>query len=277
MKADLHMHSTYSDGLYTTNELIDMAKNNGVDIIAITDHDTVGDIDSAIAYGKTQGIRVLPAIELSTLEQQKSVHVLGYFTDQSYHSKELVDYFVDIKLKRENRAKKMIANLHNYFDIDISYEQVKSFARGIIARPHIAKAIQTNYPQYDHNYIFTHFIGDDSLAYVPSVELPVQDGIELLRRNHCVIVLAHPTLLKPHIKQTVMTYPYDGLEAKYPLNKPGEEEFFIQFANEHNQIITGGSDFHGIQNDTKHGQIGDRYITGSHLQEFLEKVENRTN
>ena len=276
MKADLHMHSTFSDGHFTTFELVDMAKKNGVEIIAITDHDTVGSLEDTIEYGKALGVRVVPAIELSTVEQQKSVHVLGYFTDESYRSEELKSYFIDIKTKREKRALKILNNLREYFDIDVSYDRVASFAKGIIARPHIAAAIHEKYPEYEHDYIFKQFIGDDSKAYVPTVELPVPEGIELLKRNHCVVVLAHPTLLKPHIKDTVLQYPYDGLEAKYPLNKVGEESFFIDFAQQNNQIITGGSDFHGIPRDTKHGQIGDVFITGEHLQAFLSMLEKKS-
>lgn len=273
MKADLHMHSTHSDGRFTTFELVDMAVAHNVKIIAITDHDVVGPLDETIEYGKQRGLRVLPAIELSTLEQGKSVHVLGYFTDQSYQSEELRNYFKDIKEKRETRAKKIIRNLSEMYNIQISYDRVYAFAKGIIARPHIAKAISEQYPEYTHDYIFQHFIGDDCEAYVPSVELPVLEGIELLKRNHCVAVLAHPTLLKPHIKETVMNYPFDGLEARYPLNKEFEEEHFIQFAKERQMIITGGSDFHGIPRDTKHGQIGDVIISGHDLEVFLQKIE----
>ena len=276
MKADLHMHSTWSDGLCTMRELVDKAHLQGIDIIAITDHDVVGDIDDAIRYAQARGITVLPGIELSTLEQNKSVHLLGYFTDQSYHSAELKAYFIDIKTKRERRAKTIIENLKHFNDIHITYERVLAHARGIIARPHIAKAIHESYPVYDHDYIFDHFIGDHCDAYVPSVELPVEEGIALLRRNHCVVILAHPTLLKPHIKDYVLSLDYDGIEARYIRNLPGEEAFFVEWARQRDLFITAGSDFHGIQGDTKHGDIGDVVLDGLDLDRFLARLKKTT-
>lgn len=276
MKADLHMHSTNSDGRYTMVELIDEAKRVGVDIIAITDHDTIGDMKTAIAYGNTQNVRVIPGIELSTLEQQKSVHILGYFTDDSYRNPKIISYCKDIKHKREERAKKIIQNLKDYYNLAIDYEDVLAHSSGIIARPHIAKAIQDAYPQYDHDDCFNQFIGDHCEAYIPSVELPVEQGIDLLKGLNCITVLAHPTLLKPHIKEQVLSYPFDGLEAIYKRNKSGEQGMFEALAKSRQMVVTAGSDFHGISGDTMHGHLGDITLEGEALQEFLELLEKKS-
>lgn len=273
MKADLHMHSTYSDGRYTMRELVDEAASKQIDIIAITDHDVVGDIEDAIAYGKNRGVRVLPGIELSTLEQQKSVHILGYFRDNSYHNQEMKAYYKTIKQRREDRAKKMIHNLKQYYDITITYESVQEEAGGIIARPHIAKAISKAYPKYNHDFIFDHFIGDHCKAYIPSVELPVEEGLKLLKRNNCITVLAHPTLLKPQIKETVLSYDFDGIEAIYYRNQPGEKKLFTKLAKSRQMLITAGSDFHGIKGDTKHGTLGEIVLDGTPLTDFLLAIE----
>jgi predicted metal-dependent phosphoesterase TrpH len=273
MKADLHMHSTNSDGRKTMRELVDLAQKNNVDIIAISDHDTVGDIDDAIKYGESKGITVLPAIELSTVEKNKSVHILGYFTDKSYHNEDMLAYYKDIKLKRDDRAKVFIKNLELFYGLKVQYENVQKFAHNIIARPHIAKAIHEAYPHYTHDYIFDHFIGDHCQAYVPSVELGVKEGLDLLKRNNCITVLAHPVLLKPYIKDNVLSYDYDGIEARYFQNKEGDEEYYRAFANERGLLITAGSDYHGIEDDTKHGEIGDCYIDGKDLDIFLKKLK----
>lgn len=273
MKADLHMHSIHSDGRFTPFELIDKAKQNNVNIIAITDHDVVGPMEEVLLYGDNVGVLVLPGIELSAIEQEKSVHILGYFTDQSYASKTMKDYFSMLKKKREDRAKKMIQNLQKYEDIHISYDRVLHFASGIIARPHIAKAIIEKYPDYDHNYVFDQFIGDTCKSYIPSVELPVLEGIEFLHKHNCLAVLAHPTLLKPQIKDTVLAYPFDGIEAVYFQNKPQEETQFRKLAQQRDLLVTGGSDFHGIRGDTKHGNIGDVYICSSDTKRFLRRLQ----
>ncbi len=275
MKADLHMHSTFSDGTRTTEELFQIAKENQVDLISITDHDICTSIDVNRRLSKHYGVAYIPGIELSTLMNHKPVHILGYFTDDSYQSKSMMEYYVFIRNSRLNRVNKFIENLKKYFDIEITYDQVISYSNGIVARPHIAKAIQANYPQYSFDTIFEEFIGDNSVAFVPSSKLSVQEGIDLLRKNHCVIVLAHPTLLHPSIKETVLNFQYDGLEAIYFRNKPGEEEAFRNLAQARNMIITGGSDYHGIKNDTKHGDIGETGIAGLDYEAYITFYENK--
>ena len=275
MKADLHMHSTYSDGLLTTNELFERAKKNGVDVIAITDHDIIKDVEGNKRLAQETGVKYIPGIELSTIMDGKPVHVLGYFTDESYNNEEITAYFDEIKKRREERARKFVKNLKTFFDIEITYHDVLKLSNGIIARPHIAKAIIMKYPEYSHDYVFDTFIGDSSKAYVPSCELSVSEGIELLRRNNCLIVLAHPVLLKSSIKDSVLSFDFDGLEAKYYRNGNGDEDFFRSLALKKDMVITGGSDFHGIKNDTKHGDIGDVFISGDDLTLFLKTYEDK--
>lgn len=273
MKADLHMHSTHSDGRLTTRQLVDLAAQKGVDVISITDHDTVGDVDDTFAYAQQRNIRFIPGVELSTLEQGRSVHVLGYFTDRSYQSESLQNYFRDIRHKREHRARTMIALLKTHFDISITYDAVASKARGIIARPHIAKAIVEAYPEYDHDDVFDRFIGNDCKAYVPSVELPVQDGIDLLRRHNCLVVLAHPTLLKESLHDQVLAYDFDGIEARYVRNQDDHEQRYRSIAKERGWIVTGGSDFHGIDGDTKHAELGELTLDGEDFEAFLAALQ----
>ena len=275
MKADLHCHSISSDGTKTTKELFEIAKEQKIDILAITDHDICVDVEEKIALANNMGLQYIPAIELSTLEQRKPVHVLGYFKDDSYNNNEMITYYRTIKEGRENRTKRFVENLDKFFDIKITYEDVKSFSNGIIARPHIAKAINKVYPQYSFDYIFDNYIGDQSIAYVPSTELSVQEGIELLKRNNCVIVLAHPTLLKDSIKDVVLNYQYDGIEAKYYRNNEGDEEQYRQLAKMKDIIITGGSDYHGIHKDSKHGYLGEVFIEGIDLIQFMEKYNKK--
>ncbi len=274
MKADLHMHSTLSDGRLSSFGLIKRAKKNGVDIISLTDHDICGNADENIAYAKEIGITFIPGIELSTVHENKSVHVLGYFRDDSYKSEDMVSYYKVIKDARESRAMNFILNLKKFFNIEISYEEVFSYSDGVIARPHIAKAVVNNYPEYSFDDVFTNFIGDNSKAYVPTCKLSVDEGIDLLRRNNCVVVLAHPTLLKSYIRDYVLSRNFDGFEAVYLRNKTGEEQEFRALAKSKRLIVTGGSDFHGITNDSNHGDIGDIYINDMDLTNFLNIYNN---
>ncbi|MCF7925025.1 MAG: phosphatase, partial [Candidatus Izimaplasma sp.] len=124
-----------------------------------------------------------------------------------------------------------------------------------------------------HDIIFDTMIGDTCKAYEPTSELDVEAGIKLLKDHHCQVVLAHPTLLKPHIKEKVLAYNYDGIEARYYRNQEGEEEQFRQLAKKRDMFITGGSDYHGIEGDTNHGSIGEVTINGKDLDIVLKKLQ----
>lgn len=271
MKADLHMHTTFSDGRKTYKEVMDLAKNNGVDVISITDHDTIRDVEELAAYAKKIGIRYIPGIELSTVYQGKSVHILGYFTDESYLDEELLAYTKQIKHDREVRARKMVGLLEKHFDIEITYEDVKNESYGIIARPHIAKAIMRKYPRFTHNEIFDTMIGDQCKAYLPSVELSLDEGLAFLEKFSCVKVLAHPVLVKNHIKKDVLSRKYDGIEAIYYQNSEADTFYYKSLAKQQGILYTAGSDYHGIEHDSKHGDIGSCTISGDALKTFLGK------
>ena len=150
-----------------------------------------------------------------------------------------------------------------------------AFSRGIIARPHIAMAIQQQYPKYSFDYIFENFIGDQSKAYVPSTQLPVAEGVALLRRNGAIAVLAHPVLLKDHIRDEVLAMDFDGIEAKYYRNLEGDEQTYRDYAKTHGIIITAGSDYHGIENDTKHGVVGTVFMDGEDTKEFINALQGK--
>ncbi|MCF7926888.1 MAG: PHP domain-containing protein [Candidatus Izimaplasma sp.] len=273
MKADLHMHSTYSDGLLTPEGLFKKAKENKIDVISITDHDTIKQPDKNFKLAKKYNVKYIPGIELSCVYKEKSVHILGYFTDDSYKSKALIDYFTHIKKKREVRARNFLQNLKTYFDFDIEYDRVKYFSNHIIARPHIAKAIVEKYPKYSFDEVFDRFISDSSKAYIPSCNLKIEEGLKLLRDHNCLVVLAHPTLLEKAHQTHVLSHDYDGLEAKYYRNKELDEKRFRDLAQTRNMIITGGSDYHGIKNDSNHGDLGEIYLDKTDLDKFLDELK----
>jgi len=272
LKADLHMHTTHSDGRLSCKALFDRAKDKGLSTIAITDHDVTAEVENNMALAKARGMHYIPGIELSTLYQGKSVHVLGYFRNDAYNHPEMKDYYRMIKEGRENRAKTFIQKLKTHFDIHITFEQIMRLSGGIIARPHIASAIIENYPQYTHDYIFEQFIGDDAKAYVPSTELSTQEGIALLKRHNALVVLAHPVLLKPHIHDAVLALDFDGIEAIYCKNSDRDTAYYKEFAKDNGLFITAGSDYHGIENDSSHCDVGTNTLENNDLEVFLSKL-----
>lgn len=272
MKADLHLHTTESDGRLHREELFKLAKSRNIDYIAITDHDVCHHVDDNRQLAAQYGVHYIPGIELSTLYEGKSVHVLGYFRSDGYQSDVMERFYVETKARRERRARMFIDKLAHYYNLHIRYEDIVSVSHGIIARPHIAKAIRMRYPQYSHNEVFDLFIGEHTKAYVPSAEIQLPEGIALLREHDAVVVLAHPTLLKSHIHDAVLEHDFDGIEAIYGLNRAHDTERYCALAKARGWLVTAGSDFHGIENDTKHKELGDITLEGRALEAFLQAV-----
>jgi predicted metal-dependent phosphoesterase TrpH len=273
LKGDFHMHTTASDGKLSPEILIQRAVNSGLDIIAVTDHDTIDAIDKCISEGEKNNIKVIPGVELTTVHNGESIHLLGYFIGDSYKNPEVKEFLCSIKNHRETRAKKIIKNLDTHFNIKIEYEDVLKKAKGIVARPHIAQAIIDSGYAKDFNYIFTHILSEDSPAFVPNKKITVQEGIDFLKSYNALVVLAHPVLIKDTPIDEMVQFNFDGMEAIYPLNSEEDTKLYVNIARNNNKFITCGSDFHGIENDPKHGNIGSLPLEGELLKEFLSKLK----
>ncbi|MCY6356496.1 PHP domain-containing protein [Clostridium sp. ZS2-4] len=273
-KGDFHNHTTASDGKLSPRELVELAQKEGLDIIAITDHDNTEGLDEALKTGKEIGITVIPGIELTTRYNGESVHLLGYFKGDNYKSPSFQNYLNELQEHRVKRGEKIASNLKKFFDISINYEEILKKNKGVIARPHIAKAIiEAGYP-YDWNYIFDNIIGNDSPAYVPNKNISIEEGISILKSADAFVSLAHPTLINKSNIEDLMKYGFDGIEGIYPLNKPFQEKIFREICLKHNKLITAGSDYHGLgKTDTKHGYIGASVLEGKDLEIFLAALE----
>lgn len=275
-KADLHLHTNASDGNYSPLELVNEALKKQLDIIAVTDHDTVKNIDEALKYNG-DAIKIIPGMELSTINNGENIHILGYFRDDSYKCESFQKYLKNLADHRRKRADKIIENLKKYFNIIIDNKRVHALSKNVIARPHIAAAIIEAGYNYDFDYIFDNILNKDSPAYVPNKNVSITEGLELLKSVNALTVLAHPVLIKKTPIEDLMNYEFDGIEAKYSLNTPSDTQKFIKIAQKYNKIITAGSDCHGKDNDTKHGKIGCVYLNEAEIKLFLNKlkIENR--
>lgn len=268
MRADLHMHTTFSDGAYPLEKVIEFAKKANVDVIAITDHDTFTD-----ANMYSNEIKVINGLELSTFHNDESIHVLAYFKNTPPQS--FLDLLEDQKQKRIARAFEMLKLLEKHFSIKLDKSfiyQTNSITRGGIGREIIK---QTN-GKYTKKYIFTHMIGKGNPAYLPSVKMETIDGIKAIKDNGGIAVLAHPMLYKEENMMEVIKMGFDGIEAIYPHHLE-EIEKYRHLAKKNNiRIITGGSDFHDmigtVDDVSSHGNIGDACISGNDLKMFLEEL-----
>ena len=270
-KIDLHCHSNASDGKYSPAEIINRAYKNNVKILALTDHDTIKGLSSALEEAKNKDMIFIPGIELSTFHNNENIHVLGYFKDDSYKNSELVSFLSNLNKKRKERAIKIIHNLDTYYNIKLDVDKVLSLANGVVARPHIAKDIIDAGYNYEWDYIFDNFIGNNSKAYVPNEKISTEEGIKLLKKYNCVVVLAHPVLIKKSPITDFLSMGFDGFEAYYFQNFKKDTERLSGICNVNNLLCTCGSDFHGIDdNDSKHGDIGDMKMPEKYIDEFLK-------
>ena len=272
-KVDFHVHSTCSDGLLTPENVVKRAYEKSVKYLALTDHDTVSGLDIAKAKAKSLGINFIPGIELSTNYNKESIHILGFFKDESYKDKKLINYLDELKERRNIRAIKMIEKLKEEFNIIIDKDRIfKKANGGVIARPHIAYEIIESGYNYTKDEIFNKFIGKDCPAYVPTTKISPEEGINILRKHNALVFLAHPILIKKSPLTDFLSFGFDGIEGDYFQNSKDDEKRFINFALENNLLISAGSDCHGDFNgDTRHGDIGCMDLEEKYLKSFCNE------
>jgi len=256
-KSDLHIHTTASDSLFSPSEVIKWANTKNIRILSITDHDTVNGIYSAIQEAKLYNIIIIPGIEISCNYDGEEIHILGYYID--YQSQVLFDATKKLVDSRLYRGERIVNNLID-MGIKISLEQVKRLAgKGVIGRPHIARALIENGYINNIEEGFSEFLGRDCPAYVDRFKLSIIECINLIHRIGGVAVLAHPGLIKnKRILDEIIKYGIDGIEVFHSKHSCYDINDFTTFADTHDLIKTGGSDCHGIlkNNNPLLGEFG---------------------
>lgn len=267
MKFDLHTHTKYSDGDLDINGNVKRTIELGLDGIAISDHDNIDSWKEIDA--NSYDISVIKGVELSTYYNNENIHVLGYYLNDGESYEELDSFLTKLRKERFERVNKII-NLLKPMGIDIKYEDVIKFADGSVGRPHIAMAIMEKYPEknYDMQDIFDLYIGNDAPAYVKTSDFEMIEAIKLLKRNHCLVVLAHPLLIKKQSYKDILELGFDGIETFYPYDEFDYREVY-DYVKDKDYIITGGSDYHGpVTRDT----MGKSYLEGDYLAKFLQRI-----
>lgn len=260
-KADLHLHTTASDGLLSPEEIVTTAYNKGLKAIAITDHDTVKGIKNAINKSKDINILVIPGIEFSCELKNFEIHVLGLFVDVNCPN--LIKVCDELELSRKNRIELIIKKL-NSLNINIDYEKLsKNCKEGTLGRPHVARALVAKKYVDSVQEAFDRYLSYGKEAYVSRFKLLIEDAISIIHKSGGIAILAHPALIKDYKVETLLNeYNFDGIEVYHSKHTDEDIKEFKNLANKYNLIITGGSDFHGEPDNI---QVGDNYI-------FLEEI-----
>ena len=246
-RADLHIHSTASDGRYNPTEIVHMAVAAGLTIIALTDHDTVDGLIPALeAAREFPELTVIPAVELSTDTYSGEIHVLGYFID--FTNQEFRASLERMRNSRANRAEKMVLKLKE-LGCNIELERIKEIAgNGALGRAHIAQALLEKGYITSFKEAFTKYIGHGCPAYVVREKLTPVEAVKLVIKANGIPVLAHPyTALNPEeVIKELKTVGLVGMEVYYAGYLASEMNILLNMAEKYELIPTGGTDYHGI-------------------------------
>lgn len=250
---DLQIHSNYSDGSNSPTELVQLAKELDLHAIALTDHDTVEGIPEFLQAGEQFGINTIPGVEISVdtdLPANGHVHMLGLFVDiQDRELRQKLDF---LRNHRTIRAEKMVQKLNN-LGIDISFSEVLDEAgAGSIGRPHIAKILLKKDYVSTLQSSFNKYIGKGRPAFVEKVKFRENKAIQMIKDSGGLAILAHPHIMNyptlDHMLAKVLELQacgLDGLEIYYPGMSVKVVQALTVLAEEHDLLISGGSDFHG--------------------------------
>lgn len=242
-RADLHCHTTFSDGTMTPEELLCHAKEIGLSGISITDHDTIDAYITAPGIAKELGLLLGSGVEFSSIFQGISIHILGYDFDLS--SPAISGLCERHKTRRNERNKAMLEKLSR-LSMFIDEEELLSMGDRSIGRPHIALLMIKKGYVSSIKEAFNTYIGDGKPCFVPGVGISSEETIAAIHKGGGKAFLAHPHLLghANKIKQ-LLKLPFDGIECHYGRFPPEQEKRWIRVAEEKSLLISGGSDFHG--------------------------------
>lgn len=245
---DLHCHTTASDGSSSPTKFIQDAAKLGVHTVALTDHDTTAGIAEATATAERLNIRVIPGVELSADSKTGNIHILGYHIDVDNPK---LTILTDLKNAKAEKALKMVEILQKN-GYDITWDDVKAIATGVIGRPHIAQVlVQKGYEPSIKVAIDSGILADNGICDIQRPKLSAEQCVELISSVNGIAVLAHPyqtkfnnTELDAFIKRLI-PHGLKGIETLYSEHSEEMTNTYRALAAKYQLIETGGSDWHG--------------------------------
>ena len=247
--ADLHAHTTASDGDHSPSELVRHAHAQGLHTLAVTDHDTTAGVAEATQEAALLGIELIPGIELSAEFSGGQCHILGLLIDPD--NAPLRSRLEHVIRNRNTRNARIIAKLRA-LGIEITLDEVTSEAGGtVVARPHFAKVLIRKGVVPDVKQAFNEYLDRGAKAYVERDRLTPEEAIGLIHGAGGLAILAHPNNMKRSPAETeaeilkLKRAGIDGIEARYNRHTPEDNAHYLELAGRHGLLTSGGSDFHG--------------------------------
>jgi len=277
-EADLHTHTTASDGTQKPADNVRMAFAAGLGAIAITDHDTVSGVEEALAEGRKLGIEVVPGVEISTVARGQDIHVLGYYID--VHDKQLLARLESLRETRDLRNAMMLERLQQ-LGLSITMDEVLQEVAHVktkgdtVGRPHIAAVLLKKGYVASISEAFERYLGKGAAAYVNPPRIEPGTAIEWIHEAGGSAVLAHPGLYgDDELVEMITQQGLDGIEVYHSDHTPEDETRYLKFAEQKRLLITAGSDFHGERGGVVfHAPIGARRVGIEVLNKLQQKRE----
>lgn len=245
MFADLHLHTNFSDGTYTPEELASHGQRLGFHTLALSDHDTVEGCTRMGLACEGYGIEFIPAAELTAELDGHELHLLGYFLDTTHQK--LLTELARFQEVRQNRIREMVSRIQK-LNVPLREETVFALANcRSPGRPHVARALVKQGLCYNLDEAFDRFLKKGKPAWVPKFKMSAIDAIDLVHQAGGVAVMAHPGLnrcddLIPALAECGL----DGLECYHTKHAAAEAEHYLRYAEQLGLLVTGGSDCHGL-------------------------------
>ena len=246
MKFDLHSHSYYSDGTSSPADVVRRAHKAGVQLLALTDHDTVSGIAEAAKEAAALGMKFIPGIEINTSEPDQ-IHILGYAIDPA--SPALLAKLEELRQIRKERAGQMLKKLQA-LNIQITEEDLEGVSKESLGRPHIADALKKKGYVRTRQEAFKRYLMVGKPGYVGPVGPGIRDAISIIRAAGGIASLAHPGFVKRGLDYPKwVEWGLGGVEAYYPTHTGAYTRRLVEEAAPYKLLLTGGSDFHGPGTD----------------------------
>lgn len=245
---DFHLHSTYSDGILSPAALVDLAAEQGVTMMSLTDHDSTEGIAEARSACKDRGITLVPGCEVSTDIENDEVHVLGHFLDPA--DPRLQEFLGVNREGRFDRGRRMVDRL-NEIGITVSWDRVQEIAgEAAIGRPHIAQALVEQGHVATVAEAFDRYIGRNGPAYAERIKLTPRQAVEFVVSAGGIATFAHPqfTTSAREILPELVEAGLSGMEVYYKDLDEEQVADFLQLATQYDLIPMGGTDYHGLNN-----------------------------
>jgi predicted metal-dependent phosphoesterase TrpH len=244
MFADLHVHTCFSDGTYSPEEVVGHAKRLGLVALSVTDHDTVEGCARAAAACQAAGLEFITGVELTAEQEESEIHILGYFIDPQHP--QLLAELAHFQTVRQNRIYQMVAKL-NALGVPLRPEVVFSLANcQCPGRPHVARALVAQRLCGDLDEAFERFLKRGKPAWVPKFKISAHRAIQLIHQAAGLAVLAHPGLnYNDDVIPSLVEAGLDGMECFHTKHSTAMTERYLELAEQYQLVVTGGSDCHG--------------------------------